>query len=103
MLLFIVIVCTNRKEWNSCSSGIGSCEYVLMIARSHMVLTTPSGQKIKTSPTDWHNDQCVFDYQEDQFFFQVVLYCAYITNGCCGNDVIMHDVKLGSDLLCLCV
>lgn len=61
------------KEWHMCSSrSIGVCKYVVMIARSHMVLTAASGRKRKTSPSDWHKEQCVFDYQEDQFFFQVL-------------------------------
>lgn len=55
-----------------CSSSVGACHYLIVIARSHTVLTPASGQKRKTSPTNWQKERCIFDYQEDEFFIQVL-------------------------------
>ena len=64
----------HSKEWSECSSSIEACNYLVVIARSHTILTAASGQKRKASPTNWLKDQFVFDYHEDDFFVQVSCY-----------------------------
>ena len=66
----MVVSC--RKEWEPC--GRRACDYVVTVARSHMVFIPATGKKRSGSPRSWHKEDLVFDFQEDQFFYEVCMY-----------------------------
>ena len=85
-----------RKEWSECISSVGFCDYVLFVVRSHSISTAATGQKRKSSSTSSSKEECVFDYQEDEFLVEVmsplldvflVCYC----DGCLSGYVVLCD------------
>jgi len=58
-----------RKEW--AELGCGTCEYVVLLARSHVVGVAMPGGKRKKSQETQSRDEVILDFLEDQIFLEV--------------------------------